>query len=300
LLLPNSSNLEEKFSLLKKISDDFFLATGALPLIASEIEFYLSDSSCLAAINDECRDRSINIAPIEKESGEGQYEISVFSLLPPLRAAETINDIKNIISSCAEKYKAKSFISSKPFEQQPGCGLHINISLHDKNGKNLFNKNNDKEETQALLYSVGGLMATMSESMLFLAPLEESYKRFTAEHNIEVSPDEPMQKYNNAPVNISWGGNNRTTAIRIPASTAYPENRHIEHRVSCADADPYLAISAVLAGIEYGIIKKITPPPKIYGNAFDKQYDLPSLPQNLEQAKKAYRKGKVINGYLKL
>lgn len=53
------------------------------------------------------------------------------------------------------------------------------------------------------------------------------------------------------------GGNNRTTAIRIPTSTIDSQTRHIEHRIPGADSDPYLVISAILAGVHYGLKNKI-------------------------------------------
>jgi glutamine synthetase len=58
-------------------------------------------------------------------------------------------------------------------------------------------------------------------------------------------------------VNAHWGPNNRSVALRIPHSDA--KGRRIEHRASCADASPHLAMAAVLAGLHHGIRNKLQP-----------------------------------------
>ena len=58
---------------------------------------------------------------------------------------------------------------------------------------------------------------------------------------------------------------NRTASLRLPGGD--PEALRIEHRVAGADANPYLLMAAVLAGIHYGISNRIEPPPVTVGNA---------------------------------
>src|SRR5262249_351421 len=78
-----------------------------------------------------------------------------------------------------------------------------------------------------------------------------------------------------APIARSWGVNNRSVAVRIPTGGA--ETRHLEHRVAGADANPYLAIAAVLAGMHKGITEKLDPGPAIAGNAYAQaSADLPN------------------------
>jgi glutamine synthetase len=150
--------------------------------------------------------------------------------------------------------------------------------LHDKQGNNLFAKKGDEDETAIMRYAIAGLLSNMLQDFHIFAPNPESYARFSAA---------PLREgvYNNAPINVSWGGNNRTTAIRIPASTAYPNNRHIEHRVSGADANPHKVIAAILEGAKRGLLNKQEPPAKIWGDAAHKQYaPLPAFPKTLEEA----------------
>ena len=149
------------------------------------------------------------------------------------------------------------------FDSGYGNSLHIHISLLDKEGKNIFVKNGE-EESKFMKYAIGGLLEKMPEYMQVFAPYENCYER--------------LKKGKDAPSTVSWGGNNRTVALRLPAATTEPENRRIEHRVAAADSDPYSVISAILEGISYGISNRILPKSeKIYGDASLKMYCLDSL-----------------------
>ena len=90
----------------------------------------------------------------------------------------------------------------------------------------------------------------MAESMAFFAPNVNSYRRF--------QPDMF------APVNRHWGVNNRSAGLRIPMGPS--EARRVEHRCAGADANPYYALAAVLAGIHFGLEKQIDPGAPAMGN----------------------------------
>lgn len=275
-------------NILKNIVKNFTEETGFIPVTAAEIEFYLlaDAEASLAKIKTLCKEKSIEIEKIEKEEEEGQFEISLKKSNSPIQTAKNIKILKEIIKS-----QANTELSAKPFENKKGNGLHIHISLLDSNGRNVFAKDGTKESDK-MLFAIGGLCASMLESMAMFAPFEDSYKRF--------SQNDSSKTLENAPINISWGGNNRTTAIRIPTSTEEPEQRHIEHRVAGVDAEPHAVLSAILLGISYGIKNKVHPPEKVHGNAFDKQYNLTPLPKNLDEARKLFEEGKIIKEALLL
>jgi glutamine synthetase len=64
----------------------------------------------------------------------------------------------------------------------------------------------------------------------------------------------------------TWSVNNRGSALRIPVSD--PVNRRIEHRLAGADANPYLVVAWMLAGIHRGLSRGVEPPPALDGNAY--------------------------------
>jgi glutamine synthetase len=89
--------------------------------------------------------------------------------------------------------------------------------------------------------------------MAIFAPNANSYRRF--------------RRNSYAPVRAGWGLNNRTVPIRVPAGP--PASRRFEHRVSGADANPYLAVAAVLAGVHDGLTRRVDPGPPTIGDGYD-------------------------------
>ncbi len=77
------------------------------------------------------------------------------------------------------------------------------------------------------------------------APNGNSYRRF--------------QRESYAPVAASWGVNNRSVSLRVPAGP--PASRHVEHRFCGADANLYVAAATVLAGAAHGIERGMDPGP---------------------------------------
>jgi glutamine synthetase len=291
--------MSDHTSTLKKITNKLVNDTGLTPHVATEMEFYLENAAphVLDVMFPDCYKQfgaaGILTHRIEKEVADGQFEISLVHRPDPLIVANNTLIVKDIIASTAEQCGLSANFFSKPNKDKPGSGLHIHVSLYDEYGVNVFQKedSDDQEESMELRHALSGLCATMNEAMIFFAPYEESYSRY------EENSMAGETKYNNSPINISWGGNNRTVAIRIPTSTLHPEMRHLEHRVSGVDADPYLAIAAILAGIDYGLANKLEPSDKIWGNAYDKQYELPPLPKSLKQAEEEFNNGTVIKEY---
>jgi glutamine synthetase len=88
--------------------------------------------------------------------------------------------------------------------------------------------------------------------MAICAPGPNSYRRFRPEAYVPMTP--------------SWSVNNRGSAIRIPVSDA--RNRRIEHRLAGADANPYLVVAWMLAGMHHGLAAGREPPPPVVGNAY--------------------------------
>lgn len=125
-------------------------------------------------------------------------------------------------------------------------------------------------------HAVGGLLAGMAESTLVFAPHFNSYRR--------LRPD------THAPSAISWGYENRTTAIRIPGGN--PKARRIEHRVAGADANPYLVLAGILGAALVGIEDEKKPPKPFAGRAYSER--LPKLPADWASAVNAFEDGDMI------
>ena len=221
------------------------------PLFGAELEFYYFGDQ--ARVESILKSSCIEIEGFERERGKQQYEIQFKKTPDPLFLATQIFNVKALLTD--------ALFDAKPFDDDYGSAIHIHISFYDN--ENLFIKN-----PKIINNILGGLCVNAAASMIFFAPFDASYKRFV--------------KYYDAPTHIAWGGNNRTTILRIPDSDDH--NKRIEHRLAGADAEPALVIAAIIAAIHLGIRDNIEAPKRIYGNAFDAQYGLAPLPGSLAEA----------------
>lgn len=199
-----------------------------------------------------------------EEDGEFQYEIVGKPCNDSVRLAEHIEALKAILFL---QQKKPISLAAKPYESQPGSALHIHISLYDKAGQNLFVRKSDgNEESNYLLWSVAGLLEALLASMPIFAPAEADYIRYRF-------PDR------NTSATISWGGDNRTVALRLPPVGEDVQNRRIEHRVPAPNANAYQVFMVIITAIGDGLKAKRPPSvPKVFGNAWDEQYGLKFFP----------------------
>jgi glutamine synthetase len=96
-----------------------------------------------------------------------------------------------------------------------------------------------------------------------------------------------------APVNATWGIENRSCAVRAIVRADHPELCRLECRRPGADANPYLAIAAVAASAADGIKRQLTPSEPIVGDAYART-DVTELPGSLESALRAFERDQVL------
>ena len=173
---------------------------------------------------------NIKIDTLEHEMGTAQLEIN-FEHGDPLHICDQVFMFKRIVREAAMQHNVYATFMSKPMQHEPGNAMHWHISVLEAESKNNVFSATDGEETELFKFFIGGLQTYIPESILFNAPYVNSYRRFT--------------RWQNAPINLHWGYDNRTTGLRVPSSA--PENRRIENRIAGADVNPYLSISASLA-----------------------------------------------------
>ncbi|MBW0156544.1 glutamine synthetase family protein [Sedimentimonas flavescens] len=270
---------------------DRYKALGLTPVVATELEFFLIDDSgktlrvppsprsgkrrtggeilslraldafdnYFTALYDACEAMDIPADTAISEAGPGQFEINMMHSNDALKAADDAWLFKMLVKGLARSHGFAASFMAKPYDLWSGNGMHMHFSILDKAGKNIFNDGSDKG-SDALRHAVAGCLAALPGSTLIFAPHENSYDRLVPNAH--------------APTGIGWAYENRTAAVRIPASG--PAARRIEHRVAGGDVNPYLMIAAVLGAALIGIEDKMTPNDPIAGNAYEQ--DLPQLP----------------------
>ena len=175
-------------------------------------------------------------APVNADAG--QFEINFNHVPDALAAADYAVLFKRLVREAARKHGYGATFMAKPYGDPPGSGMHVHVSLLDKDGMNIFSA--DDGLAAPLTHAIGGLLGTMQEMQAIFAPHANSYRRF--------------QPGSYAPVALNWGMDHRGVAIRVPA----PEGKgaRLEHRICGADVNPYLALTAILGGIAHGLENK--------------------------------------------
>ena len=290
-----------------------FADLGLKPVVATEMEFYLfrderdslgrpvhtqSDrlggalasgqtygidtmeemAELLHAIRDACAAQGLPIDTLIKESAPSQYEINLYHNDDALVAADQAMMLQRAIKGVARQHDLLATFMAKPFGDLAGNGMHLHCSLVDEQGNNAF-YDGSEGGNELLRHAIAGCLASMEDCMLLFAPNLNSYRRF--------------QRGTHAPLAPSWGYENRTVAVRVPADQ--PEATRLEHRVAGADANPYLVVAASLAGMVCGIEKGLQPPPALEGKAYDQLP--PSLPRYWPDALARFESSGFIRDY---
>lgn len=212
----------------------------------------------------------IQAETVISEYAPGQYELTLHYRTDVMQAADDLIRLKRIVRMQARRHGVVACFMAKPIEKYAGSGMHFHVSLCDDTGANVFAEAVEGQWTDTIRHAIGGLRQTMGESMLVFAPHANSWRRFA------------NQSY--APVSPSWGVNNRSVALRIPAGDV--RARRVEHRPAGVDANPYLVGATILAGIRHGLANRIDPGPETKGNGYEGAPDLP-IPGDWREAIRA-------------
>lgn len=270
---------------------DAYAARGWMPVVAPELEFYLTKpnpdpdypleppvgrsgrqstgsqafslsqvdefDTVIEHIYDYADAQGLEIDTIIQEAGAAQLEVNMMHG-DAMALADQVFLFKRLIREAALRCGAYATFMAKPMARQPGSAMHIHQSVLDGAGANVFS-DAAGEATPLFDAFLGGQQRYLPAVSALAAPYVNSYRR--------------MVKYMSAPVNLEWGYDNRSTGLRAPRSS--PVARRVENRVTGADANPYLALAGSLAAGLLGMTEDIAPRPPVSGGAYDRDRDLP-------------------------
>ncbi|KAF3069089.1 Type-1 glutamine synthetase 2 [Daldinia childiae] len=206
-------------------------------------------------VYDACAKFRCDLEGWHTESGPGVYEAALeFGQIS--ETADRASLFKYVVRSVASEYGITPCFMAKPQHGLPGNSGHTHVSVVDKDGKNLFFREEKDENPKypdiAHLSDLGrhflaGILDGLPDIMPMLAPTINSYKRLVENFW--------------APVTVSWGLEHRAASVRLIAPpTSKPGATRFEVRVPGADANPYFVMSAILALGWRGVEKKLEIP----------------------------------------
>ncbi|MCR5164115.1 MAG: type I glutamate--ammonia ligase [Thermoguttaceae bacterium] len=210
------------------------------------------------------------------EVAYGQHEID-FKYDDALTTADRVGTFKLVVKTIAKFNGLHATFMPKPIYGIAGSGMHINVSLITKDGKNAFDDPSDPHGnglSETAYHFIAGLLDHIKGMVAITNPLVNSYKRLVPGYE--------------APCYIAWSPANRSPLIRIP--TARGMSTRVELRNPDPTCNPYLALAVVLrAGLD-GIRRKLTPPPSVDTNIYQmtpaerEEAGVGSLPGGLKRA----------------
>lgn len=227
-----------------------------------DYDFFIRD------VLEMARSQNIPADAVVAEYAPGQFEVNLDYTQDIMKAVDDALLLKRVISAVATKHGIEATFMAKPYIDEAGSGLHIHLSLLNEEGVNVFGEG-EPTENKLLGNAIAGLLDMAFGVQALYCPTINSYRR--------LAPD------SFAPTQLTWGVDNRSVAMRIPAGGA--SSRRIENRMPGADANPYLATIAMIAGVLEGIEHEMTPPERTVGNGYET--DAERVPDNQRDSLRA-------------
>jgi glutamine synthetase len=267
-------SLEYEFSLLNPDGTPTNLRHEGYDFVLPE-----TISRFLDALTVQLVQFGLPVAVAHTEWGFGQIELTLRPL-PAAVAADSAVRLKAAVKSIAHEMNLIASFMAKPFPEQPGNGLHVNISLQEAGGQNVFADPN--KHAKLIGRYLGGVLATMGEFSILGASTINAYKRRTGGQF--------------APATATWSRTNRTASVRALLDRGAPSR--IEFRASGADSNPYLGLAAVLAGGLHGLREDVPSPPELEGSGYNVSDATLQLPSSLPEALSLFAGSPIVKAAL--
>jgi glutamine synthetase len=223
----------------------------------------------------------------DHEDANGQFEQN-FTYSDALTSCDRAIFFRYMVHTLAQQQGLLATFMPKPFTDLTGNGCHFHMSLWDGD-TNLFLDEDDARGlglSETAYHFIGGLKKHAKAYSAVTAPTVNSYKR------LKLGSTSSGATW--SPVWISYGYNNRTQMLRIPAPG------RVEDRTVDGSTNPYLAATVILAAGIDGIENRIDPGEPNSDNLYSIPHDelrargLETLPSNLLQATMELERDEVI------
>ncbi|MBN94688.1 MAG: glutamine synthetase [Deltaproteobacteria bacterium] len=226
------------------------------------------------ALLEMAEDMDFPIEGLHEETGPGVLEAAI-AVDGALAAADKAALFKTFTKILAQRGDLMATFMAKWSPDWPGQSGHLHVSLQDTEGRSVFYEDGAEfGMSETMRHFVAGCQQLMPQLLCMLAPTVNSFSRLV-----------PGAW---APTNATWGVENRTCALRVIPGSA--KSQRLEYRVGSADANPHLALAAVLASGLYGIEHELDLEEPLNGNAYEQSIPPErSLPATLWDAAQAFK-----------
>jgi len=256
-----------------------------------DVEHTLDSMHFLKELIDILNNLGWMVHDVVAEGAYSQFELD-FHYTNLLEMADRLVFLRILLKEVAKKNNMFITFMPKPTIGDWRSGAHINFSMVDKNGKNVFDDGN--KWSKESLFAVGGLMKHSEALTSITCSTVNSYNGLVPRVGGFEGGTVTW-----APTNITYGHNNRSAQFRLP------QNRYcIENRAADMMMNVYLALAMTVSAAVEGIEKKIHPGEPTDQDLYNmtesefKKLGIKRLPKNLLMAIEALKNDKLSDEVL--
>jgi glutamine synthetase len=207
-----------------------------------------TNADLLHRISDTLETMDVGVEQIATEYGPGQFEVNIRHA-DPLKAADDLLTVRDVTRALARRAGLTASFMPKPFESAAGSGMHVHLSLWDREGQSaMMAEDHPSGLSPAGRAFLGGLLRHAPALAGVGAPTVNSYKR--------------LLPGSWAPAHAAYAVGNRSSFVRIPGGA----RRRIEVRSGDNTANPYLYLAVLLAAGVEGLRDNADPGPPAQGD----------------------------------
>ncbi|MFJ1706866.1 glutamine synthetase family protein [Kitasatospora sp. NPDC088346] len=256
---------------------------GLRPATWDNRDYALDQPGSVAAFGARLRQvlagAGLPVEAVKLEGAPGQVEVT-FPYGETRAMCEQNVLFKHAARSVADEQGLAASFMAAP-SSGVGSGMHLHVSLHASGGPVLGSGLDDGTALSELgEQAVAGLLAVLPATAPLWAPYVNSYRRY-GDHSF-------------APARFTWGRDNRSCAVRV---VGHGRSLRLEIRLPGADANPVLALAAVLAGIRHGIEASLKPCAASVGDAYQ-DAAAKAVPRSLAEALAGFETSTLAAGLL--
>lgn len=239
--------------------------------------------NCRRDIVLELEEMGFEIEASHHEGAPGQHEID-FKYSDAVKHADDIQTFKLVVKTIARKHGLHATFMPKPLFGVNGSGMHCNMSLFKGNQNMFLDEKGPLQLSETAYQFIAGILEHALGFTAITNPTVNSYKRLVPGYE--------------APSYVAWSGTNRSPLIRVPNSRGL--STRVEVRSVDPSANPYMALSVLLAAGLSGIKNKLQPPTGVDCNVYEmgkderKENGIVELPATLKEALEQLKKDEVI------
>jgi len=183
---------------------------------------------------------------------------------------------KTFVKVLAQRHGLMATFMAKWSPDYPGQSGHIHLSLRNRH------------DNSSAFYDAMQPLTMSSTQRQFMAGVQRLLPEFMAMYAQTVNSYSRLVPGYWAPLDATWGVENRTTALRLISGSE--KSQRVEVRIGSADANPYLALAAALGSGLEGIAQGWEPEPMVQGNAYQQKFSPAlALPNTLWESAQRFK-----------